>query len=98
MRLKPAWELCRDVWFWARSVLIMVRACYGGFFCSRMGGILTILGGVLKVVWGGVHPKGGGGFHPKRGDERAFFSPTGFSQFGGFCSPLWGFFHFPPPI
>ena len=63
MRLKPTWELCREFWFWARSLLQMVRAVHGGgLFLPGMG----------EVIKGGVSPQRGGFCPPKRRDEGFF--------------------------
>ena len=47
MRLKPAWELCREDWFWARSLFEMVRGCRGGrggFSLDGGGGVEPFCG------------------------------------------------------
>ena len=73
MRLKPAWEVCREVGFRARSLLFENTSVgWGGFSPDGVGG--------LTFLWGGFG--WGGGFHPKGG---CFLSPFG-GVWGGIFS------------
>ena len=54
MRLKPAWEVCREVGFRAQSLFFDNSLVGGGGFSLEGRGGLTILGGFLG--WRGFIP------------------------------------------
>ena len=84
MKLKPAWEVCREVGFWAQS-LLFESGLVGVFFPPHLGGVGN-LGGFLGCV---------GVFSPK---SRVFFIPVwvwcvmALSPMGIVPKPPCGFF------
>ena len=100
MRLKPAWEVCREVGFRAQS-LLFENGKVGRVFLPGRGG--QPFWGGFRVLGGGFTPKGGGvipilgGFLP-----RVWYQPPPprgvFSPFRGFFSTLLGGVYFPPRV